>query len=95
AADFARRLAAQLGRMGKVCLVDAASVDTALEQPGLARSAATDSAVNRRIAQYLDRLELAHDFVLLVGDADASAWTQRCSRHSDEILLLANASQPP
>jgi NTE family protein len=94
-ADFARRLAAQLGRMGKVCLVDAASVDTALQESGLARTAVTDGAANRRIAQYLDQLELAHDFVLLVGDADASAWTQRCSRHSDEILLLANASQPP
>ena len=94
-ADFARRLAAQLGRMGKVCLVDAASVDTALQQSGLTHTAVTDNAANRRIALYLDQLELAHDFVLLVGDADASAWTQRCSRHSDEILLLADASQPP
>ena len=95
AADFARRLAAQLGHMGKVCLVDATSVDAALQQPGLSRSAASDSAANRRIASHLDQLELAHDFVLLVGDAEASAWTQRCSSHSDEILLLADASQPP
>lgn len=95
AADFARRLAAQLGRMGKVCLVDAASVDAALQLPGLTQSAMTDTAANRRIALHLDHLELAHDFVLLVGDADASAWSQRCSRHSDEILMLANASQPP
>ena len=95
AADFARRLAAQLGHMGKVCVVDAASVDAALQQPGLAQSVVSDAAANRRIALHLDQLELAHDFVLLVGDADASAWTQRCSRHSDEILLLANASQPP
>lgn len=94
-ADFARRLAAQLGRMGQVCLVAASDVDAALQQPGLARSASTDPAANRRIASYLDQLELAHDFVLLLGDADASAWTQRCSRHSDEILLLADASQPP
>ena len=95
AADFAQRLADQLGRMGKVCVVDADSVDAALQQPGLARSAVTDPAASRRIASYLDQMELAHDFVLLVGDADASAWTQRCSRHSDEILLLADASQPP
>lgn len=95
AADFAQRLAAQLGHMGKVCVVDAATVDDALQQPGLAQSAVTDVAANRRIASHLDHLELAHDFVLLVGDASASAWTQRCSRHSDEILLLAEASQPP
>jgi NTE family protein len=95
AADFTRRLAAQLGPMGKVCLVDAASLDAALQQPGLAQSAMTDTAANRRIASHLDHLELAHDFVLLVGDTRASNWTQRCSRHSDEILMLANASQPP
>ena len=95
AADFAQRLAAQLGHMGQVCLVDAASIDAAMEQPGLARCALTDIAANRRIAMHLDQLELTHDFVLLVGDDDASAWTQRCSRHSDEILLLANTSQAP
>lgn len=95
AADFARRLAAQLGHMGQVSLVDAASVDAALGQPGLARCALTDTAANRRIAMHLDQLELTNDFVLLVGDADASPWTQRCSRHSDEILLLANARQAP
>ncbi|MEY4100266.1 MAG: hypothetical protein RL300_1437, partial [Pseudomonadota bacterium] len=95
AADFAQRLARQLGHMGKVGLVDAASVDAALEQPGLARCVLTDTAANCRIAMYLDQLELTHDFVLLVGDADASAWSQRCSRHSDEILLLANTSQAP
>ncbi|HSO44371.1 MAG TPA: cyclic nucleotide-binding domain-containing protein, partial [Rhodoferax sp.] len=44
AADFARRLAAQLGRVGKVCLVAASDVDAALQQPGLARSATTDLA---------------------------------------------------
>lgn len=95
AADFARRLASNLGRTGKVCIVDAASVDTALQQPGLARTATTDTGGNRRIALYLDQLELENEFVLLVGDADASPWTQRCSRHSDEILLLADATHPP
>jgi len=32
---------------------------------------------------------------LLVADADASAWTERCSKHSDELLLLADASAMP
>lgn len=95
ATDFARRFAAHLGRIGKVCIVDAASVDAALQQPGLARTAITDTSGSRRIAIYLDQLELAHEFVLLVGDADASPWTQRCSRHSDEMLLLADATHPP
>lgn len=95
AADLARRLGEQLSHMGRVCVVDAASVDAALQQPGLAQSDVSDTVANRRIAAHLDHLELAHDFVLLVGDDSASDWTQRCSRHSDEILLLADASQPP
>ncbi|MFZ4623723.1 MAG: cyclic nucleotide-binding domain-containing protein [Rhodoferax sp.] len=47
-ADFARRLALHLGRIGRVCVVDADSVDSALQQPGVARSPATDTAGNRR-----------------------------------------------
>ncbi len=93
--DFARRLAVHLGHIGKVCVVDADSVDAALKHAGLARSQNSDTAGNRRIALHLDQLEMAHDFVLLVADAEPSAWTQRCSKHSDEMLLLADASQPP
>lgn len=94
-ADFANRLARQLGCIGRVCVVDADSVDAALQQPGLARSLTSDTACNRRIALHLDQLEMSHDFVLLIADTDASAWTQRCSKLSDELLLLADASQPP
>jgi len=42
----------------------------------------------------LDDWEATHDFVLLVADAEASAWTRLCLRHSDELLLLADATQP-
>ncbi|MBI3524184.1 MAG: patatin-like phospholipase family protein [Betaproteobacteria bacterium] len=93
--DFSLRLAAQLGRIGKVCIVDAASIDRDLLQPGLARSDADDAEVNRRIALHLDKLETAHEFVLLVGDAHPTPWTQRCTRRCDEMLLLADAAQPP
>ncbi|MBK9440396.1 MAG: cyclic nucleotide-binding domain-containing protein [Comamonadaceae bacterium] len=92
ALEFAQGLAVHLGRLGRVCLIDADSVDAALQQPGVSRS--TNAEVNRRIALHLDQLELSHDFVLLVGDTHASAWTQRCSRYSDEMLLLADARQP-
>jgi NTE family protein len=33
--------------------------------------------------------------VLLVGDETPSAWTERCCRRSDELLLIAHAAQPP
>lgn len=93
--QFAADLAQQLGRLGQVCVVDAESLDAALQQPGLARSEAGDSVANHRIAHYLDELEARHDHVLLVGDDGATPWTRRCSRRGDELLLLADASQPP
>jgi len=102
AAEFTQHLAAQLTRLlrnggptAQVCIVDAARVDRDLQQPGLARSAADDLQANRRIALYLDEIEATHDYVLLLADDEPSAWTQRCSRRSDEMLLLADATQPP
>ncbi len=95
AALLAQRLAAQLARIGTACVVDAERLDQALGEPGLARSAADDPEANRRIALYLDELESRHGFVLLVADEQASAWTLRCSRHCDELLLLADATTPP
>ncbi len=101
ARQFAETLAAQLRRVpgarpgSGVCVLDAAAIDAALGQPGLARSDASDAAANRRIALHLDEIEAGHDAVLLLADDAPTAWTQRCTRRCDEMLLLADATQPP
>jgi NTE family protein len=83
----------------RVCLVDAERLDTELANPGAARRSPPDAAaaedLNRRIALLLDRIEATHDFVLLLADDGPTAWTERCGRRSDELLLLADADQPP
>ncbi len=93
---------------GRVCCVDAAMVDRELGSPGAARSAVAgadaDAAasviseagtdVDRRIGILLDGIEAAHDVVLLLADAEPTPWTERCSRRSDEIVLLADADAP-
>ncbi len=105
-AGFAAALAAQMQpfvQRGEVLLVDAARIDRELGvapgEPGLARSepadAAAASALNRRIALALDRLELENDVVLLLADDSPTPWTRRCCRRSDELLLLADATRPP
>ena len=98
---FASQLAAQLQRLvpaAGVCLVDAARVDRDLGLPGIARSESADAAqaadTNRRIALYLDQIEATHEYVLLLADDEPTPWTRRCSRRSDEMLLLADATQP-
>ncbi len=96
-AAFGRSLADQLQRIlpaGRVCVVDGDSLDHALQQPGLARRADDDARANRQIALYLDELEATHDYVLLLADDGPTPWTQRCSRRCDEMLLLADATQP-
>ncbi len=92
AADVARRLAAALGAFGPVAVVDGAQARDAC---GLPDAWPDDAAARRRLAIHLDALEARHAFVLLVGDAAPTPWTALCSRHGDELLLLADATQPP
>lgn len=94
-AALGAELAAQLARIGRVRVIDAAAVDQALHEAGLAQSGSQDAERDRRIALWLDEVEAAHDFVLLLADDGPTAWTRRCSRHCDELLLLADATRPP
>ena len=92
---FAHLLAGALRTHGKACVVDPAALDAALGEPGLAGSPLQDREASRRIALHLDALEAEHDFVLLAGATEAGPWAERCSRHADELLLLADTTQPP
>lgn len=93
--DVALRLAEPLRAAGRVGVVDAARIDAELGTPGLAQSALQDADADRRISLHLDALEAAHEYLLLLADDGPSPWTQRCTRHCDELLLLADADQPP
>lgn len=92
---FVVGLARQLARFGRVEVVDSARVQLSLASPDatLGPQALTD--IHRRIALLLDRIEARAEFVLLVADPEPTAWTARCSRDADELLLLADARQPP
>jgi NTE family protein len=91
--DFAAQLAQHLQRFGRVATVGAASIDATLDDAGI--SARDDSDADHRISLVLDAMEAQNDFVLLVADGTPTAWTRRCIRNSDEMLLLADATQAP
>jgi NTE family protein len=93
--EFGERLAAQMGTKGRVRLVDPGMIDESLREAGVARRDAGNADANRRIALLLDEIEATHDVVILLADDAPSGWTRRCSRHCDELLLLADASAPP
>ncbi|HEX5638629.1 MAG TPA: patatin-like phospholipase family protein [Burkholderiaceae bacterium] len=90
--DFVNSLVPQLQRFGRVSVVDTAAMDRAIGTTG---ASATDGAAgDELVASALDAIEAANDFVLLIGDPAPGAWTRRCVRHGDELLLLADAAQP-
>jgi NTE family protein len=92
---IAQALAVQLQRFGRVRVVDAATVNRELRldiaSGGVPYGA---SELSTRVSLLLDQIEAEHDFVLLVADASPTAWSHLCSRHCDELLLLADASEP-
>lgn len=92
-AVFAAELAQQLAAMGRVAVVSAHSIGADLGDAAICEQPRSDAAASRRIAMHLDQIESVHDFVLLVSDGDPSPWTERCCRHCDELLLLADADQ--
>lgn len=92
-ADLARAVAAELGRSGRVAVLDAAALDGALAQPAIATTPGDEA--DRAIASALDAFESAHEFVLLIAHDAVDEWTRRCVRHADELLLVADATRTP
>ena len=90
---FARRLAQQLERFGRVRVIDAAEIGGELRRRGITPSAGPHA--EEAIALALDAIEAEHDFVLLLAQSTAESWTRCCISHSDEVLLVAEAAQPP
>jgi len=90
---FAQSLAKQLAPFGRICMVDSAAIEQLLGTPGISTQNDPDS--DRLITMAIDRLEAEHDFILLVPHGDADVWTRRCITHGDELLLMADATQPP
>jgi NTE family protein len=93
ATALGRRLMAAIAAHGRVCLVDEVGVID-----GAPDAAPGGDVVGVDVAgatPSLDDIESTHDFVLLLAHDRPDAWTERCLRQSDEILLLADATRAP
>ncbi|MDR3370878.1 patatin-like phospholipase family protein [Rhodoferax sp.] len=95
AADFAWSLARHLQSYGGTIVVTSRHMDEQLGEPGAAQASRADVERSRRVTVRLDKIEALHDFVVFVADELCTEWTQRCVRHCDELLLLADADEPP
>lgn len=73
----------------KICKVR--TVDSACRLAELGQSAIGPLA-QEATANWLSQLEAAYNVIILKGDPFPSPWCAQCARHSDTILLVANAS---
>lgn len=87
---MAQRLTQALGPFGRACWVDS----TAMATRAAAEEAGSGALSGAHPLTILEDLEAAHDFVLMVADDEPTDWTQLCVSQSDEVLLLADATQP-
>lgn len=54
-----------------------------------------EDARNSALVEWLNDLELAHDYVLLATDSELTEWSRRCLRTADLILIVADANEDP
>ena len=91
--EACERLASGLGRYGRAGVVGSAEVDAAIGEGG-AQAPAEDDGSGPLLA-WLHQLEQANEFVVYAADLTPSAWTERCLRQADRVLLVARADGDP
>lgn len=90
---FASALTCSLRAWGKTQLVTPRSVDATLGEGTMAR--ANLLFERARISAWLSALEAKSRFVVLLGDATATAWSRMVWSHADTVLLLGMAHTNP
>ena len=80
----------ELARHGSVIVLDSAAVDNLLTRDGAAQSP-SGSVGGSRVNALIHDLESSHDYVLLVGDPDATEWTLRIAETADRTMVAASA----
>lgn len=91
---FAQSLGDALAVCGKVEVLDAARVDAALG-PGAASTPIGDGDREERLIDWLQALEMEHRHLVYAAGTECDAWSRRCMRQADRVLVLADAREPP
>lgn len=96
AKGFGSRLAGRFPPGVPVILLTSAIVEELLGIAGVANASKSDGDQYLRLTKALDEIESRHATVIYAPDADLdSAWSQRCLRMADRVLLLADAKSSP
>ncbi len=88
---FRIELEAALQTVGTVKVIGSLDVDRALGEPGICQVGRDQPDRYRQLSAWLDSLENRFDHILYLANPADDAWTQRCLRQADRIVLLADA----
>lgn len=92
--DFSVRLVEALTAQGSCLHLTAPTVDHLFGKSAMAQ-VSRDEPASLRLAQWLNEQEASHRFVIYQADREWSAWTERCARQADHVLVVANAPSSP
>ncbi len=92
---FTARLIEKIKPENTVIHLSGSLVNQYLDEGGIAYVSRQNSEYYRRLSVWLDEQEACHDYLFYQADPHNSEWTKRCIRQADEILLVANAGEPP
>ena len=70
-------------------------IDQAAGRVGAAQATDAEPEAHRWLVGYLDELEARYSLVFYEADPTPTAWTRRCLRQADEVLLVAMATASP
>ncbi len=92
--EFTKGLAEALGDSGATLRLDAERVDTALGKD-YSQTVFEDAERNLSLYSWLNALEGQYRYIVYQADEDAEAWTRRCLRQADRILILVDSRKEP
>jgi len=90
--SFRIQLCTAIESCGTVLFLDPPEVERQLGEQGVAFVGKNEQVRYRRLSAWLDTQEDQHDYVIYMANASDNAWTQRCLRQADRVLLLADAN---
>ncbi|MFP5318015.1 MAG: patatin-like phospholipase family protein [Acidimicrobiia bacterium] len=90
--DLARELTESLAAFGPTLRVDSDVVDSVLDH---ASGTQLGDPGNNDLVRWLHEIEEQHAFVVYEAHDTPSAWTQRCLRQADRVLLVGRAGTDP
>lgn len=92
--EFPHRLEQSLAEYGPVLHLDSTRLDDLYGKEGAAQTT-LDDPTNLVLAGWLSEQEKVYRYILYVADPVWSAWTERCVRQADRLLVVAWASAVP